>query len=252
MKINYDNISELAEEILDKSFNKNLLVFANNSVGKTSLSKCITDLKVPNEYFCYNAFVEETFIWVNDLENDEYYLTINNNDTFINEAVITNGLENRINEVFRSLIDSKIDSEFEIKENRIEKVYFSFKTGDESSVQNIKLSKGEESLFIWSIFCTIIEMALDEKLDETNYENLNYIIIDDPVTSLEEEKIVSIALYIKEFVINKLGKIREDNKKIGLLITTHSRLLFNVLFSNFKDDNCLRLYKKNGDYELIK
>ena len=251
MKNNYNDISNLAAEIIDKSSNKSLLVFANNSVGKTSLSKCITDLKEPNEVFCYNAFVEESFNWVNDFENEEYYLTINN-DSFINEAVIINGLENRINEVFRSLIDSKIDSNFEIEDNKIKKVYFSLTTGDEKSVSSIKLSKGEESLFIWSIFCTIIEMALDEKIDEINYEDLNYIIIDDPVTSLEEEKIVSIALYIKEFVINKLCKIRANNKKIGFLITTHSRLLFNVLFSSFKDDNCFRLFKKNGGYEFLK
>lgn len=252
MKSNYKNIVEIAEDILDKSSNKNLLIFANNSVGKTSLSKCITDLKASGELFCYNAFVEECFEWVNDFENDEYYLTINGNDTFINEAVITNGLENRINEVFRSLLDSKIDSNFDIEGNRITKVYFSLTTGDETSVQNIKLSKGEESLFIWSIFCTIIEMALDEKIDETNYEDLDYIIIDDPVTSLEEEKIVSIALYIKEFVMNKIGQIREQNKKVGLLITTHNRLLYNVLFSDLKKENCFRLYKKSNAYELKK
>lgn len=250
MKNSFNDISELADEIIDKSSNRNLLIFANNSVGKTSLSKCITDLKEPNEIFCYNAFVEESFSWVNDFENEEYYLTINN-DSFINEAVITNGLENRINEVFRSLIDSKIDSNFEIADNKIQKVYFSLTTGDESSVENIKLSKGEESLFIWSIFCTIIEMALDEKIDETNYEDLNYIIIDDPVTSLEEERIVSIALYIKEFVMNKIAQIRKNNKKIGLLITTHNRLLYNVIFNELKkEENCYRLYKKSNAYEL--
>ena len=253
MKNNYDNISELAEEIIDKSSNKNLLVFANNSVGKTSLSKCITDLKELDEVFCYNAFVEECFKWTNDFENDEYYLTITN-DSFINEAVITNGLDVRINEIFRSLITSKIDANFEIKNDKIERVYFSLNSGDESSVDNIKLSKGEESLFIWSIFCTIIEMALDGKIDEINYENLNYIVIDDPVTSLEEEKIISIALNIKDLIINKIGKIRDKfkDKNFGLLITTHSRLLYNVLFSEIRKDNCcFRLYKNNNGYDLM-
>ena len=254
MKNSYNNISELADEVLDKSSSKNLLIFANNSVGKTSLTKCITDLKDQDEFFCFNAFVEETFQWINDFENDEYYLTINN-DTFINEAIIKNGLDQRINQIFRSLIDAKIDFNFDISNNKIEKIYFSLKTGDDSSVENIKLSKGEESLFIWSIFCTIIEMALDAKLEENGYEKLNYIIIDDPVTSLEEEKIVAIALYIKEFIVNKIGMIRNEFKdlNIGLIITTHSRLLHNILFSeNWKKENVYRLYKVSDKYELLR
>lgn len=250
---NYNNIVELAEEVIDKGENKTFLIFANNSVGKTSLSKCISDLKEFNECFCFNAFVEETFNWTNDFENDEYYLTINDNDLFIRDAIITNGLDNRINEIFKSLIDSKIDANFVIENDEIHKVCFSLSTGDNSSVSNIKLSKGEESLFIWAIFCTIMEMALDEKTEENDYLNLNYIIIDDPVTSLEEEKIVSIVLYIKDFIFSKVYNLREKNDKIGVLITTHNRLFYNVLFNELKhQNNCFRLFKKNNNYELIK
>ena len=126
-------------------------------------------------------------------------------------------------------------------------------TGDNSSISNIKLSKGEESIFIWSVFCTIIEMALLEKIEENNYEQLNYIIIDDPVTSLEEEKIISIALYIKEFVFLKVAELRRKNVNIGVLITTHNRLLYNVLFEEIKkQDNCFRLFKKSNSYDLVK
>ncbi len=253
MNNSYNNIVELSEKIIDEGANKTFLIFANNSVGKTTLSKCISDLKEFNECFCFNAFVEETFNWVNDFENEEYYLTINDYDMFIRDAIITNGLDNRINEIFRSLIDSKIDSNFVIEENKINKVYFSLETGDDKNISNIKLSKGEESLFIWAVFCTIIEMALDEKLEENNYSELNYIIIDDPVTSLEEEKVVSIALYIKDLIFSKISKIREKNNTIGVLIATHNRLFYNVLFNEIKrQNNCFRLFKKSNNYELIR
>ena len=251
MKHNYNNICEVAEEIIFKAPNKNLFIFANNSIGKTSLSKCITDLKDIDEFFCYNTFMEETFEWVNDFDNDEFYLTINANDLFINEAVITNGLENRINEIFKSLIDAKIDSNFEIKNGKIDKVYFSIKKGDDSSISYIKISKGEESLFIWSVFCTIVEMALNDKLDENNFEKLNYIIIDDPISSLGEEKIVSVALCIRD-IIEQIARIRNNNVEIGLLITTHSRLLYNVLFTGKNKEDYLRLFKHNTEYELVK
>jgi len=251
MNKRYNNIAELSEKIVSDCSNKTLLVFANNSVGKTTLSKCISDLKEFDEYFCLNTYIEETFNWINDFENDEYFLTISENDEYIRDAIITNGLDGRINEIFRSLIDSKIDSNFVIENNKISMVNFSLATGDNSRVSNIKLSKGEESLFIWSVFCAIIEMALDGKIEENNYERLNYIIIDDPVTSLEEEKIVSIALYIKEFIFSKVSELRKNNKDIGMLITTHNRLLYNVLFEELnKKNNCFRLFKNNNSYEL--
>lgn len=253
MNSNYNNISELAEKIIVEDSNKTLLIFASNSVGKTTLSKCICDLKEFDEYFCFNTFIEETFSWKNDFDNDEYFLTINENDEFIRDAIITYGLENRINEIFRSLIDSKIDANFIIEENKIKKICFSLVTGDNLSVSNIKLSKGEESLFIWSIFCTIIEMSLNEKIEENAYEKLNYIIIDDPVTSLEEEKIVSIALYIKDLIFSKIADLRNKNINIGILITTHSRLLYNVLFEEIKkQNNCFRLFKNSNGYDLVK
>ncbi len=253
MNSKYNNICELAEKIITEDKNKTLLVFASNSVGKTTLSKCICNLKEFDEYFCFNTFVEETFSWINDFNNDEYCLTINENDVFIRDAIITYGLENRINEIFRSIIDSKIDANFIVGENKINKICFSLATGDNSFISNIKLSKGEESLFIWSVFCTIIEMALDEKIEENSFAKLNYIIIDDPVTSLEEEKIVSIALYIKELVFSKIAELRRKNINIGVLITTHNRLLYNVLFEEIrKQDSCFRMFKNNPGYNLIK
>ena len=45
MNNTYNDIGELSEKIITEGNNKTLLIFASNSVGKTTLSKCISDLK---------------------------------------------------------------------------------------------------------------------------------------------------------------------------------------------------------------
>lgn len=251
MKGSYADLENLALKTVTESGNRSLIFFAHNSVGKTTLSRSIEKRKKPDELLCFNAFVEEIFAWENDFENDYFDLHINQSDNFINDAIITQGIDKRINEIFRSLINSKIDANFIIEDGFVQKITFSLVTGDESNTENIKLSKGEESIFIWSVFCAIVEMALEEKVSgNADYQNLNYIIIDDPVTSLSEENIVSVALDIKNLIIDKISEIRRSGNSVGLLITTHSRLFYNILFSETKRNCCYRLDKSEDGFLL--
>lgn len=102
-------------------------------------------------------------------------------------------------------------------------VTFSFQKGDESNTENIKISKGEESNFIWCIFYSLFEQVIHtlndkEEEGETEFDELEYIFIDDPVTSLDENHLIELAVNIAQLV--KLGK------KVGLhfIITTHNPL----------------------------
>lgn len=254
MEGNYKDIESSASRIVDDCGNRTLLVFANNSVGKTTLSRKIVALKQEHECLCFNSFIEETFIWECDFESEEFYLRVNENGTFINDAVINQGLDRRINKIFRNFVAEKIDSNFIIDGGRIQKITFSLVTGDNAKRDNIKISKGEESIFIWSVFCAIAEMALEEKANHNpEYMDLNYIIIDDPVTSLGEENIVSIALAINHVILDKVSELRAKNRTghIGVLITTHNRLLYNVIFSETRNRNsCLRLSKNTDGFAL--
>ena len=254
MNRSFKNIEDVAEYIFNEFNNKVTFLYATNAIGKTTISKCIDDVEnVNNNIICYNAFVEEYFIWHKDFENDEYYLTINDYDTFVQDAVIVQGLDSEINKNFRSLINNKIDVDFQIIDNHIEKISFSLQTGDDSVVKNIKISKGEESLFIWAVFLTILEQRLIEILEEPKcLYPINYVIIDDPVTSLEDEKIVSIALQIRERVANKIQKLNELGINIRLLITTHNRLFYNILYNELSiSRKCVRLIKNNNEFYLI-
>jgi hypothetical protein len=61
-------------------------------------------------------------------------------------------------------------------------VTFSLERGDDEQSGNLKISKGEESNFIWSIFYTLIELVIDilnvaePSERETNvFDQLEYI-----------------------------------------------------------------------------
>jgi len=246
----YTDLKELAQTIVDDAGNRTLLIYAGNSVGKTTLSRHVHTIKGAG-CLCFNTFVEETFVWKNDFENDDFTLTIGPYDPFVNGAIVKQGLEPRVNTIFRSLVDAKIDANFKIENNQVSYITFSLATGDDSRAENIKLSKGEESIFAWSIFYALVEMILEEKVNGDDEYNIDYIIIDDPITSLSEERVVAIALDIKNSILDKVSEIRREESDFGVLITTHSRLLYNILSSEMKtSQNCLRLSNNDNTYAL--
>ena len=104
----------------------------------------------------------------------------------------------------------------------------------------IKISKGEESNFIWSIFFTLLQQVvstLDESKKEDRvtdeFNNLEYVFIDDPVSSLDDSHLIALA-------VDLAGLIKSsryvDGKGLRFVITTHSPLFYNVLFNELSND----------------
>lgn len=247
----FNTIDDISTYFVDNFSNRSLLLYANNAIGKTSLSRAIAkNILSNNNTLCYNAFFEEYFVWEKDYELDQYYMIINKYDTFVQRAIIEQGLETIINNNYRKLINKKIDINFDIVNDKIEKILFSLQTGDDTSVDFIKISKAEESMFIWSVFYTILEQRLLDYLDDPDNNELKYIIIDDPVTSLDDEKIVTIAIQIRKNIIDVINKIRENDSPVSFLITTHNRLFYNILFNEGKYMSKKRLYIEENCYFL--
>lgn len=229
------------------------LLYAFNSTGKTRLS---VEFDVINngedkeesliKVLSYNAFLEDLFVW----DNENLILNFSPDDWRI-RFIQDQGLENKIVENFKLLTNSKIEPSFEIETygsefgefvlgksklggTKIGKVSFSIASGDEKNEDNVKVSKSEESLLIWSIFYSILETAIEElntaeESRSTNiFNHLKYVVIDDPVSSIDDERIISLA--VKLYNVIKLYK----GKEINFLITTHHALFFNVLFNSFK------------------
>ncbi|WP_278650591.1 AAA family ATPase [Rodentibacter pneumotropicus] len=235
------SLDEIAEQLRDSEKKVNL-IYAFNGNGKTRLSKAFKKLISPKnnddneetltrkKILYFNAFTEDLFYWDNDLINDsEPKLKIQPN-SFINWLIEDQGDEDKIISKFHHYCDEKLMPRFDIENNQIT---FSFARGNDKPEENIKLSKGEESNFIWSIFHTLIEQVVAElNIPESNerstneFDDLEYIFIDDPVSSLDENHLIQLAVDLAKL-------IKDSQSEIKFIITTHNPLFYNILHNEF-------------------
>ena len=223
----FDSIENVADNIkyfLDSKSRKiNLaILYAFNATGKTRISTILNETNL-NECLCYNAFVEDYFTW----DNENCVFLIDTNSwlaNFINEQ----GIENDVIDNFSYLVNSKLEPSFNLSEGQI---VFKIASGDDDSAEGIKISRGEESLFRWSIFYTVLSTALDVIKDDFDdrftslFNDLKYIIIDDPISSIDDSKIITMALQLVDKINNDVD-LKHQNASI--LITTHHALFYNV------------------------
>ncbi|CAM1627302.1 hypothetical protein [Bartonella apis] len=242
---------------------KALLIYAFNGTGKTRLSHEFQNIVNRNaeitddgsQILNYNSDFEDNFYWENRTSNK---LLVKNNPLF-NFMINEQGEENEIVSYFQKLINKKINVNFHIneKDNSSEDaakdwITFDFMAGDNETDRNIKISKGEESCFIWSIFFKYMKIAIEEKKEPDNgnkmtnrFDALKYIFIDDPVSSLDQNHLIELAIELNK-VIRKFNSIG-----VKVIITTHNTLFYNILYNELdldKADFLTRL--EDGTYEL--
>ncbi len=99
--------------------------------------------------------------------------------------------------------------------------------GTTSIVDNIKISRGEENIFIWCFFLAIVQLAMDD--DGTGpYKWVKNIYIDDPISSLDEHNAIVVANHLVQL-------FRETPNRLKTVISTHHILFFNVLSNEIKN-----------------
>jgi hypothetical protein len=231
----------LRDELQTKPF---VLLYAYNSTGKTRLSTAFKDLgkKVnadrevtARDTLYFNAFTEDLFIWDNDLDDDERrVLELNAKSTFF-DGLGEFEIENRIRTLldryadFAFRIDLTYDDDGKLTEGRVsfnrEVLVGEGDTVRSEMVENIKISRGEESVFIWCFFLAITEIRLDPAT--TAYDWAKYIYIDDPISSLDEQNAVMVATHLAKI-------LREADNPPGIVISTHHPLFHNVLWNELK------------------
>ncbi len=225
--IGFENIATHIKNDLDSD--KDVLLYAFNATGKTRLSRTF-DSSIDSIALCYNAYIEDSFIW----DNDEKILKFVKNEVF--SLIEENGLDQQVVDVFKMCTGTKIEPYINFNSNTIE---FKLATGDNESANNIKVSKGEESVFKWALFYVLINDVLQERCENSEaFENLKYVIIDDPITSLDDYKVCSIASQI----IDLIKTSRKNDLNIRFLITTHHLMFFNIIKNEFL--NALELKKE--------
>ena len=273
-------LTEIAQQLKDAN-KKVQLIYAFNGVGKTRLSREFKQLIAPKngndeevddaapvsgrtKILYYNAFTEDLFYWDNDLEQDaEPKLRIQPNsftgwilrDQGQDQNVIANfqhytsqKLTPRFNEDYKA----KDEDDNEITVKAFSEVTFSFERGDDESSGNLKISKGEESNFIWSLFYTLIEQVISvlnvaepRERETDQFDQLEYVFIDDPVSSLDENHLIELAVHVAQL-------IKSNESEVKFIITTHNPLFYNVLFNELNSDDGHYKKKWFEKYRLIK
>lgn len=271
----FETLESLAANLITKK-SKSSLLYAFNGSGKTRLSMAVKEKLDSDELgqiqnmgidekkiFYFNAFTEDLFSWDNDLQNDwDRKLNINLESTFLKYILEEQGKENEIIDLFQDYLgifpegnDLRTKQQIILPsfQDNFTTVKFS-KTytakngnGEDERIteNNIKISKGEESSFIWSIFYTFLnEVILTKNDDQDSFPNLKYIFIDDPVSSLDDRKIIEMAVdlasLIKKSNFTKATETVPRSSGLKIIITTHHPLFFNVLFNELKSDSCSR------------
>lgn len=207
-----------------------ILFFAHNGTGKTRLSM---EFKEAGKEFdeegnvkkrdtlYFNAFTEDLFFWNNDLENDINRTLNLNADSAFFDGLRELDLDVKIEAFFNNYVDLKFDIDYD---NSIVKFSRSIVIdGNEQTVENIKISRGEETLFIWCFFLAICQLVIDK---DPAYNWVKYIYVDDPISSLDENNAIAIACDLCSLLTI------QDNE-IKTIISTHHSLFFNVLYNEF-------------------
>jgi wobble nucleotide-excising tRNase len=212
----------LRKELESKRF---VLLYAYNGTGKTRLSTEFKNLGKKGDErdtLYFNAFTEDLFQWDNDLANDrERVLKINRDSRFF-AGLGELEMDNRI----RPLLDRYADFDFRIDTSEWE-VSFSreVQNGDKlETVDDIKVSRGEENIFVWCFFLAIVRLVLD---GAEAYKWVKYIYIDDPISSLDDNNAVLVAHHLAQM-------LKDAPDRLRVVVSTHYVLFFNVLCNETK------------------
>lgn len=252
----YKSLEEIAKELRD-SKKKTTLLYSFNGTGKTRLSMSFKDLvnspsklSEKKHVIYYNAFTEDLFNWENDLESDlERVLKINTSSIFV-DLMKDYGKEVEVIKKFQRFTFSKIEPQIDYNRGEIR---FKLATGDGRFADDIKISRGEERIFIWAMFYVLIDTVINElNINESGersteeFNEVSYIFIDDPISSLDDNNTVEIALDLCDLI----GKSK--NEDLHFIISTHHPFFFNVLHTELKKADKYLLRRKNIIYSMKK
>jgi hypothetical protein len=231
------NLQDIAKQLFDLH-ERICLIYAFNATGKTRLSVSYKDYtKNQNEGkhagVYYNAFSEDLFVWDNDEEHN-------------NENVKLEVVRSALNQFHSFLLDSKLLEEKLAIYSPQYKFTFNLYPGgdremgiysisffkDEKNQSPIKISRGEERVFIWCFF-----LALFDTEGWTGVHDAHFFI-DDPVSSMDEHNIFITAESIFDL-------IEANYTKKKIIISTHHIGLFSILF------NWLKKGDRSGKYAKL-
>ncbi len=228
-KINtYANLETLARKLRDDLGGADIiLLYAYNRTGKTRLSMEFKDVgkrktkkkphPVPDTLY-FNAYTEDLFTWDNDLDGNALrHLRLNSDSAFFN------GLKDlALDTTIAAYLSRYADFNFRIDYEEW-KVFFR-----KDDAENIKISRGEQNIFIWCLFMAICERMHD---GHVSYQSYQYLYNDDPISSLDDNNAIAVACDLAHLLRRAANRKDQSGAAapIRIVFSTHHALFFNVM-----------------------
>lgn len=243
----FDSLMEVAEYFkMLLEVKKNIVLFAYNGTGKTRLSAEFKSLgqqldeesgiKSADTLY-YNAFTEDLFHWENDLQNDKERVLRMNNDSRFFVGLEGLAVETKIRSILHGYVDFDFDIIYETSEIIFSRNVLISDTSQK--VDNIKISRGEENIFIWCFFLAIVQLVVDK---EESYNWVKYIYIDDPISSLDDNNVIAVAAHLSQLI---------KGKDVKVIVSSHHTLFFNVFCNENGKSEQLFLQKRTSEDTYI-
>ncbi len=234
-------LEDIASELIEDT--RMQLLYAFNSVGKTRLSiaykNATKDEDGAHTGIYYNAYSEDLFVWDNDIENDEENIRLNvlpSRLSRFHADLSENEIHTKL-KPYRPSFDFRYNMHQDV-ERGIESISF-FPMGKQpGDVPPIKLSRGEERIFIWCFFLAMMEVE-----DWADMQH-RYIFIDDPVSSLDDHNMFVTASML-------YGLIEKHYGERKIIIATHHVGLFSILSDWLKKGEKGSRYKLKTRFSIL-
>ena len=244
----FPNMRKVATRLRDDLTSGNqdfIMLYAYNGTGKTRLSMEFKETekrkkgKKPDTLY-FNAFTEDLFSWDNDLENDNERRFHINSDSKFFKGLKDLALEESIGDYLSRYADFLFDIDYD-------KWTVSFR---KDKASHIKVSRGEENIFIWCLFMAICERMID---GAEAYQWVKYLYIDDPISSLDDNNAIAVASDLAKLLRRAKSRTRTETvvgsgpagepkaertipDPIKTVLSTHHALFFNVVCNELKKE----------------
>lgn len=212
-----------------------------------------TEDAIVGDTLYFNAFTEDLFVWDNDLEFDtSRVLQMNAQSKFFSGFK-----ELALDEKIFAYLERYATFDFDIDydnwritfKKQVKNPKFNSKNPNNTEPEyiiepNIKISRGEENIFIWCVFLAISELAIDAEEDSA-YSWVKYIYVDDPISSLDDNNAIAVASDLAKLLKRAVTKEIEDGgekrtvekteeEKVKIVVSSHHSLFFNVMCNELK------------------
>lgn len=216
------------------------LAYAFNSTGKTQLSVAYKNATKGEDGehsgVYYNAYSEDLFVWDNDEENDGAQIrllvlpsTLSKFHTLLTEDNIRDKLK-----AYTPKYGFSLNLHQDDPERGLESIsFFIPNQNPDLPQQAIKISRGEERVFVWCFFLALFEV------EGWADRQTSHFFIDDPVSSLDDHNIFVTATTLYDLIESQFAKRK-------IIVTTHHLGLFSILSDWIARGEKSDKFKKNG------